>query len=73
MAMADRKAAVAKTSGGGTVSKFFRDVRVELTKVIWPGRGEVTSSTLVVIVAVLFFAVFIGVLDLIFVNLIKII
>ena len=65
-----------KAAGAGrfeSVGKFFRDVRFELGKVIWPGRDEVVASTVVVIVAVLFFALFIGLIDLAFVNLVKLI
>ena len=56
-----------------SIGKFFRDVRIELGKVIWPGRGEVVASTMVVIVAVAFFTVFIGLIDVVFVNIIKLI
>lgn len=51
--------------------KFLREVKIELTKVSWPNRQEVIASTAVVIVAVAFFALYIGGIDLVFVNLIQ--
>ncbi|HZD60531.1 MAG TPA: preprotein translocase subunit SecE [Anaerolineae bacterium] len=69
--MAEKKAG--KSKGFESVGKFFKDVRFELGKVIWPGRQEIVASTVVVIVAVAFFAAFIGLIDLAFVNLIKLI
>lgn len=70
--MTDKKAAP-KSGGFSSLGKFFKDVRIELTKVIWPGRDEVVSSTVVVLVAVAFFAIFIGVIDLVFATVIKLI
>ncbi|MBE0447946.1 MAG: preprotein translocase subunit SecE [Actinobacteria bacterium] len=69
--MAEKK--TEKGRSFGSVKKFFRDVRVELGKVIWPGREEIVASTVVVLVAVIFFAAFIGLIDLVFVNLVKLI
>ena len=45
------------------ISKFFREVRSEMSKVTWPTREELIGSTSVVIVLSLIFAVFIGILD----------
>jgi len=43
--------------------QFYLDVRSEMKKVSWPGRQEVVSTTVVVIVAVLFFGAYLGVVD----------
>ena len=43
--------------------QFYLDVRSEMKKVSWPGRQEVVSTTIVVIVAVLFFGAYLGVVD----------
>jgi preprotein translocase subunit SecE len=43
--------------------QFYLDVRSEMKKVSWPGRQEVMSTTLVVIIAVLFFGAYLGVVD----------
>ena len=45
--------------------QFYLDVRSEMKKVSWPGRQEVVSTTIVVIVAVLFFGAYLGIVDLI--------
>ena len=42
---------------------FYLAVRSEMKKVSWPSRQEVTSTTLVVIIAVLFFGAYLGVVD----------
>ena len=43
--------------------QFYLDVRSEMKKVSWPGRQEVLSTTLVVIIAVLFFGAYLGIVD----------
>jgi preprotein translocase subunit SecE len=43
--------------------QFYLDVRSEMKKVSWPGRQEVVSTTLVVIIAVLFFGAYLGIVD----------
>lgn len=45
------------------IRDYIKDVRVEMTKVTWPTRGELRESTLVVIVMVFLMMVFIGVVD----------
>jgi preprotein translocase subunit SecE len=44
--------------------QFYADVRSEMKKVSWPGRQEVTGTTIVVIVAVFFFGFYLGLVDL---------
>ena len=44
--------------------QFYSDVRSEMKKVSWPGRQEVTGTTIVVIVAVFFFGLYLGLVDL---------
>jgi len=44
---------------------FLKDTRKELHNVSWPGRREVTGTTVVVIAAVFFFGFFLFVVDLI--------
>lgn len=43
--------------------QFFRDSYAELKKVVWPSREEVGSSTKVVIVSTIIFAVLLGLVD----------
>jgi len=42
---------------------FLSDVRAEMHRVTWPSRGDVFNWTIVVIVALLFFTLFVIVLD----------
>ena len=43
---------------------FFSEVRSELKKVTWPGRSEVYSTTIVVIITTVFFGCYLYGLDL---------
>jgi preprotein translocase subunit SecE len=45
--------------------KFLGEVRMELRRTTWPSRKEVRNTTMVVLVTVFIFAVFLGVVDLI--------
>ena len=42
---------------------FLKEVKIELKKVVFPGREEVIGSTKVVLVLVLITAVFLGMID----------
>lgn len=52
------------------IGKFLREVRTELRKVVWPNRNELITYTIVVIVATVASALFLGAVDLIFSQLI---
>ncbi|MBN2320735.1 MAG: preprotein translocase subunit SecE [Acidobacteria bacterium] len=43
--------------------EFIKDTRKEMNNVSWPGRREVTGTTAVVILAVLFFGGFLFLVD----------
>jgi len=45
------------------VKRFLRETRVELSKVTWPTRREVVSSTLIIVVMSALLAVIIGIYD----------
>ncbi len=45
---------------------FLRDVRAEIKKVTWPSKNEVYSTTIVVILATIFFGIYLYTLDIIF-------
>ncbi len=47
------------------IKEFFSDVKLEMRKVSWPGKKEVYGTTIVVIGAVFFFGIYLGLLDLI--------
>jgi preprotein translocase subunit SecE len=43
--------------------QFYLDVRNEMKKVSWPSRQEVFGTTVVVIAAVFFFGLYLGLVD----------
>ncbi len=47
------------------LGNYFRDVRSEMKRVVWPSRPEVINSSVVVIVTLIFFALFIALTDLV--------
>ena len=51
---------------GKGISRFFRDTKGEMKKVVWPSRKQVWNNFVVVCVFVLFFALFIFALDFVF-------
>ena len=54
------------------IKEFFREVKVELKKVVFPSRDEVIGSTKVVVVLVLIIAVFLGLVDMLLSKLVSI-
>jgi preprotein translocase subunit SecE len=48
------------------LGNFLKDVKAELKKVTWPSRNEVTSTTVVVIAATVFFGFYLFFMDVIF-------
>jgi preprotein translocase subunit SecE len=44
-------------------SQFLRDVRAEMRRVSWPTMNEVKNTTIITIVAVIFFAVYLFLVD----------
>ena len=47
----------------GAVCKYFRELKSELKKVVWPTPGQVAKNTLVVVVSVIVIGVFIWMFD----------
>ena len=47
----------------GRLSQFVRDVRAELKRVSWPTAKEVKNTTIITLVAVVFFAAYLFVVD----------
>jgi preprotein translocase subunit SecE len=50
------------------IGSFLREAIYELKKVIWPNKNELKNSTVTVISAIIIISVFIGLVDLIFTN-----
>lgn len=45
------------------INQFFGEVKMEMRKVSWPGRKEVYGTTIVVLCAVFFFGIYLGLVD----------
>jgi preprotein translocase subunit SecE len=58
-----RLARLKNLSLGGRIVEFYRGVKQEMRKVTWPTRNEVWSTTLVVLIAVLFFGFYLWGVD----------
>ncbi len=50
---------------------FLRAVRSEMRKVSWPSRSEIIRSTLIVLITVIVFAIFIGGIDILFLQILN--
>jgi preprotein translocase subunit SecE len=50
----------------GELRAFLTEVRAELKKVTWPSRGEVYTTTMVVMATTVFFGFYLWGLDLVF-------
>jgi preprotein translocase subunit SecE len=58
-----------KTWWGATV-EFWNDVKSEMKKVSWPSRNEIVATTSTVLVATIFFGVYLWGCDLVFFKLV---
>jgi preprotein translocase subunit SecE len=55
------------------VSAFFKDIKLEMSKVAWSTREELIGSTVVVIVSLALLSLFIGICDLLLSKVVTII
>ena len=47
----------------GRLAQFLRDVRAEMKRVSWPSAKEVKNTTIITLVAVIFFAIYLFLVD----------
>jgi|SRR6185295_13634492 preprotein translocase subunit SecE len=47
----------------GRLGQFLRDVRAEMRRVSWPTVNEVKNTTIITLVAVIFFAIYLFLVD----------
>ena len=69
MAVQPTTTEIKKTTGG--LMPFLRDTKNELKKVIWPTRKELSAYTVVVIIATLFVALALWIIDGVFAQLFR--
>src|SRR5215217_7280519 len=59
----ERTSRLPKLSLGGRIGDFYQNVKLEMRKTTWPTRTEVWSTTVVVLIAVLFFGFYLWGVD----------
>src|SRR5688572_8700940 len=50
-------------SGPQRLVQFFHDVRAEMKRVSWPSRTHVQNTTIITLIAVIFFAIYLFAID----------
>ncbi len=71
---ARRDSGKARPHGGGFIQRttqFLRDTRAEMRRVSWPTANEVKNTTIITLIAVVFFAVYLFSVDRIWAFLIE--
>ncbi len=61
--MAEGKKEIWFKRAGGAIARYFRELRSELKKVVWPTPQQVLKNTLIVMACVLVVGVFIWLFD----------
>ena len=56
-------ALILQSSYGKQIRLFLRDTRIELKKVVWPGRPEVIKMTVTVMISVIIIGLFLWLVD----------
>lgn len=64
--MAEVAKGAKKNTSFSRVTRYFREVKAELKKVVWPTRKQVINNTIIVIITILVVGAVIWTLDLIF-------
>jgi len=59
----ERAATGGQAGLAGRIGQFLRDVRAELKRVSWPTAKEVKNTTIITLVAVIFFSVYLYLVD----------
>lgn len=52
-----------RQSGPGRIGQFLHDVRAEMKRVSWPNASHVKNTTIITLIAVVFFAVYLFAVD----------
>ena len=60
------EATAQKKKSGNRIVRFFKEVKSEMKKVVWPSKNQVVRSTFIVIAAVVVIGILIWVLDILF-------
>ena len=60
----ERPSRLSKLSFGKRIGDFWHNIKLEMRKTTWPTRNEVWSTTVVVLIAVVFFGFYLWGVDL---------
>jgi len=63
VARRERETATPHHSGPGRLVQFLHDVRAEMRRVSWPTLTHVKNTTIITVIAVIFFAVYLFAVD----------
>lgn len=55
------------------VTNFFKEIKLEMSKVAWPNRQELIGSTAVVLISLAILSAFIGICDVVLSTVVNII
>lgn len=66
-----KQSAKKKAKKKGGLIAYLKEVREEMKRVSWPSRQEVYQSTILVLLVVGFFVVYVGIIDQILIQVIK--
>ncbi|MBO5162901.1 MAG: preprotein translocase subunit SecE [Ruminococcus sp.] len=69
----DKKEKKSEKKQPNKVAKWFKDLKIEFKKVVWPTKKTVINNTSVVLAVVVASAVLVGLLDTGFLNLMRLI
>lgn len=60
------EATAPKKKSGNRIARYFKELKSEMKKVVWPSKKQVIKNTLIVIAAVVIIGVVIWILDAVF-------
>jgi len=55
------------------ITKYLKETKAELQKVVWPSRKEATNLTLIVLAVTLTMSIAMGIIDFVFAKLVSLI
>jgi len=64
--VAKKKAAASTKNKGNRVIRYFREVRAEVSKIVWPSRAATINLTLIVLGVTTAMSIGLGVIDWVF-------
>ena len=59
----ERSLSAARPGFPGRIAQFLRDVRAEMRRVSWPTARDVKNTTIITLIAVIFFAIYLFAVD----------